>query len=79
MSYALDIDTFIRGCQFKTIAAPPPSSHHLAKSLLQSLATLGFPAAIGKPWSLAAIRAAIKKVPHTSTRNSTSTSSVEWI
>ena len=79
MSSVLDINTFIKGCQFKTIAAPPPSSHHLAKSLLQSLATSRFPAAIGKPWSLAAIRAAIKKVPHPSTRNSTSTSSVSII
>ena len=28
MSSASDIDTFIIGCQFKTIAAPPSSSHH---------------------------------------------------
>ena len=73
MSLALDIDTFIKGCQFKTIAAPPPSSHHPAQSLLQSLATSGFPAAVGKPLSLDAIRTVIKKAPHISTRNSAST------
>ena len=56
MSSASDIETFIEDCQFKTIAAPPSSSHHPAQPLLQSLATSGFPAAICKPWSLAAIR-----------------------
>ena len=73
MSSASNIDTFIKGCQCKTIAAPPSSSKHPTQSLLQSLATLGFPEAVGKPWYLDAIRAAIKKGPNTSTRNSAST------
>ena len=73
MSSAPDIDTFVKGCQFQTIAAPPSLSHHLDKSLLQSLATSGFLAAVGKPWSLDAIRATIKRGPHTSTCNSAST------
>ena len=73
MSTATDIDTFIKGCQLQTIAAPPSSSHHPDQSLLQDLATSGFPEAVGKPWSLDAIRSAIKKGPHTSTCNSVST------
>ena len=70
MSLASDINTFIEGCQFKTLADPPSSSHHPAQPLLQFLATSGFPAAVGKPWYLAVISSAIKKGPHTSTRNS---------
>ena len=73
MSSASDIDTVIEGCQFKTIADSPFLSHHPAQPLLQYLATSGFPAAVGKPWSLAAIREAIKKGPLTPTRNSAST------
>ena len=73
MPSALDINTFIKVCQFKAIAAPPTSSHHPAHSLLQSLSNSGLPAAVGKPWSLATIRAAIRKGPHTSTCNSAST------
>ena len=73
ISAATDIDTFIKGCHFQTIAAPPSSSHHPSKSLFQALATSGFPSALGKPWSLDAIRTAIKKGPHTSTCNSSST------
>ena len=57
MSAATDINTFIKGFQFQTIAAPPSSYNHPDQSLLQSLATSGFPAAAGKPWSLGAIRA----------------------
>ena len=73
ISLASDIDTFTKGCQFKTISGHPSTSHNPAQQLLQSLATSGFPSAVGKPWSLVAIRAAIKEGPHTSTRNSAST------
>ena len=72
MSSASNIDTFIKGCQFKTIPAPPSSLHHPDQPLLHSLTNSVFPAAVGKPRSLAAIRAAIKKGPHTPTRNSAS-------
>ena len=57
ISAATNINTFIKGFQFQTIAAPPSSYNHPDQSLLQSLATSGFPAAAGKPWSLGAIRA----------------------
>ena len=73
MSYDPDIDTFIKGCQFQTIAAPPTSSYHQETPLIQSLETLGFPAAAGKPWSLDPIRDAIKRGPQTSTHNPAST------
>ena len=36
MSSAPDIDTAIKGCQFQTISAPPPSAYHPATPLLQS-------------------------------------------
>ena len=73
ISSAPDIDTFIKSYQFQNIAAPLSSSYHLVTSLLQSLATSGLPAAVVKPWSLGAIRSAIKRGPHTSTHNSAST------
>ena len=73
MSSTPDIDTFIKGCQFQTVTAPTPLAYHPATPLLQSLASLGFPAAFGKPWSLDTIRAAIRKGPHTSTRKPSST------
>ena len=73
ISSASNIDTFIKGCQFQTITVPPSLPHHPAKSLLEYLATSRFTAAVGKPWSLDAIRAAIKRGPHTSIRNSGST------
>ena len=68
-----DIDTFVKGCQFQTIAAPPPSTYHLATPLTQSLATSGFLAPVSNPWSLDAIKAAISKGSHTSTQNPAST------
>ena len=68
-----DIDTFVKGCQFQTIAAPPPSAYHLATPLTQSLATSGFLAPVSNPWSLDAIKAAISKGSHTSTQNPAST------
>ena len=43
------IDTLIKGCQFQTVAVPPPSTQHLATSLLQSLTSSRFPATVGKP------------------------------
>ena len=52
MSSALDINTFIKGCQCQTVTALPPSDHHPAMPILQSLKSLGLPAAVGKPWSL---------------------------
>ena len=62
MSSAPNIDSFIKGCQFQTIAAPPSLSNHPEAPLLQSLATSVFPEAVGNPLSLDAIRYAIKRV-----------------
>ena len=73
MSSATDMNTFIKGCPFQTVTAPPPLAHHPKMPLLQSLASSGFPDAVGKPWSLDTIWAAICRGPHTSTRNPDST------
>ena len=69
MSFAPDINTFIKGCQFQTVTAPPPSAHHPATPLLQYLASSGLPAATVKPWYLDTVWDVIHRGPHTPTHN----------
>ena len=73
MSSAPDIDTFIKGCQFHTVAAPPPSAQHPATPLLQSLSSSRFQYSIGKTWFLYTIWGDIRRGTDIYTRYSAST------
>ena len=67
LAYLLNLNNFIRSCQSLIIPPPPPTSQHPATDLLSTIAFQDFPAAVGDPWSVYTIRAAILQGPYVST------------